>query len=271
MSRFPEVQLAAIGAVALCLGSARAAPAPGSAVAASGYAWSKIVPQKDLDVWQAEGTGNGGLAQYEPGHHKLGHPTGYYGIGSTPTSAQIAGWHIAIPPTGANLPPGKGTVAEGGKVFAAECAMCHGTFGEGTNGYPALVGGVGSLASGSPEKTVGSYWPYATTVYDYINRAMPFFAPHTLKPDQVYSLVAWLLNMNEIVKSDWVADAKTLPLVKMPNRDHWNWKDPRPATQNKACMTNCANPKDIKITSDASTMDLTPRLTGPLDRMKGGK
>ena len=266
MSSFPETCLAALGAAALGLGLAHAATPPPPAANASGYAWSKIVPKKDLQVWAAEGSGNGAVAKYKPAH-----PPGYYAIGKTPTKAQIAGWHIAIPPNGANLPPGKGTVAEGGKVFATECAMCHGSFGEGKNGYPQLVGGVGSLASNAPEKTVGSYWPYATTVYDYINRAMPFFAPHTLKPDQVYSLVAWLLNMNEIVKSDWVADAKTLPLVKMPNRDHWNWKDPRPVTQNKACMTNCANPKDIKITSDASTMDLTPRLTGPLDRMKGGK
>ena len=265
MSSFPKICLAVVGAAALGLGIANAAGGTASANE-PGDTMAKIVPQKDLQIWKAEGTGNGALVKYKPAH-----PPGHYQIGSTPTEAEIAGWHIAIPPSGANLPPGKGTVAEGEKVFSATCAMCHGAFGEGQNGYPALVGGVGSLASDLPEKTPGSYWPFATTIYDYIDRAMPFFAPHTLKPDQIYSLVAWLLNANGIVKSDWVADARTLPLVKMPNRDHWNWKDPRPVTHNTACMTNCADPKDIKITSDAAKMNLTPRLTGPLDRMTHGK
>lgn len=265
MSRFPSTRLAVCAAVGLGIGIAHAqtSTAPASP---SGNDWARIVPQKDLQVWQAEGTGNGALAKYKPAH-----PPGYYNIGSMPTEAQIAGWDIAVPPNGANLPPGKGTVADGEKIFSITCAMCHGSFGEGKNGYPQLVGGVGSLASNSPEKTPGSYWPYATTIFDYINRAMPFYAPHTLKPDQVYSVVAWLLNANGIVKSDWIADAKTLPLVKMPNRDHWDWKDPRPVTHNVACMTNCANPQDIKITSNAAKMNLTPRLTGPLDRMTHGK
>ena len=265
MSSFPKICLAACGTVALGLGIGHAATSTAQANA-PGDASPQIASRKDLQVWAAEGMGNGALAKYQPAH-----PPGYYEIGITPTETQIAGWYIAISPTDANLPPGKGTVEEGDNIFSTTCAICHGTFGEGKNGYPQLVGGVDSLASDAPVKTVGSYWPYATTVYDYINRAMPFFAPHTLQPDQVYSLVAWLLNANGIVKSDWVADAKTLPLVKMPSRDHWNWKDPRPVTHNPACMTNCANPNDVKITSNAATMNLTPRLTGPLDTMTNGK
>lgn len=225
-----------------------------------------IVSAKTLKVWQEEGTGNGALAHYKPAT-----PPGHYGIGSSPTKEQIAGWTIAVPPDGANLPPGKGTVSQGEKIYSTNCAMCHGGFGEGAHGYPALVGGVGSLASAAPEKTVGSYWPYATTLWDYINRAMPFYAPHTLKPDEVYALTAFLLNMNDIVKGDFVADAGTVPKVKMPNRDSFNWKDPRPVTHNTACMKDCVPPSAVKITSNAATMGLTPRMTGPVDDMKNGK
>lgn len=235
-----------------------------SAVAPPSY--KGIVPEKILKIWKEEGTGNGALSHYKPET-----APGHYKIGTTPTKEQIAGWTIAVPPNGANLPPGKGTVNEGETIYSTHCAMCHGGFGEGKNGYPALVGGVGSLASASPEKTVGSYWPYATTLWDYINRAMPFYAPHTLKPDQVYALTAFILNMNDIVKSDFVADAKTVPHVKMPNRNSFNWKDPRPVTHNTACMTNCAPSSSVKITSDAAKMGLTPRMTGPVDHMKNGK
>ena len=217
---------------------------------------------QDRKVWNAEGSA---------GAYKPAKPIGYYKIGTTPAASRIAGWTIGIPPSGAGLPAGQGTVTQGETIYASNCAMCHGSFGEGKNGYPQLVGGVGSLASSSPAKTVGSYWPYATTVWDYINRAMPFYAPHTLKPDQVYALSAYILNMNGIVHSGFVADAKTLPAVKMPNRDGFIWKDPRPVTHNVACMTNCANPASVKITSNAASMNLTPRLTGPVDHMKNGK
>lgn len=225
-----------------------------------------IVPKKVMSIWRNEGDGNGKLAQYKPAHKP-----GFYKIGSPLNSGQIAGWTIAIPPSGENLPAGKGTVNEGDKIYSMNCAMCHGSFGEGKNNYPALVGGVGSLGGSSPQKTVGSYWPYATTLWDYINRAMPFYAPHTLKPNEVYSLTAFILNMNGIVKSGWVADANSVPKVKMPNRNAFNWKDPRPATHNTACMKNCVPASSIKITSNAATMNLTPRLTGPVDHMKGGK
>ena len=219
------------------------------------------ISKKNLAIWNQEGTGNGRLAQYKPAE-----PAGYYHLGTKPSAAQIAGWSIAVPPNGSDMPPGKGTVDQGSDVFGSECAMCHGTFGEGKAAYPRLAGGVGELAS-APTKTVGSYWPYATTLYDYINRAMPFFAPHSLKPDQVYALTAFILNLNGIVHSNFVADAKSVAAVKMPNRNGFDWKDPRPFQHDPECMKNCVDPASLKVTSNAAESHLTPRTTGSVDTM----
>jgi S-disulfanyl-L-cysteine oxidoreductase SoxD len=195
-------------------------------------------------------------------------PPGSYGLGTPPTPAEIAGWSIAVPPSGANLPPGHGSVAQGSDLFGTVCAVCHGAFGEGVSDYPKLVGGVGSLATVAPAETVGSYWPFATTLFDFINRAMPFYAPHSLTPDQVYAVTAFILNLNGIVPDGFVADAKTVPAVKMPNQDGFIWKDPRPLTHDTECMTQCADPAQLRITSNAADVHLTPRTTGPLDDMK---
>jgi cytochrome c len=139
---------------------------------------------------------------------------------------------IDVSPSGAGLPPGSGTVQQGRQVFAAKCAACHGQGGiEG----PAdrLAGGHGTLKTSKPLKTVGSYWPYATTLYDYIYRAMPFNAPQSLTPDEVYSVVAWILYRNEIIPEDVVMDAKTLPAAQMPNRNGFV-PDPRPDVPKEA-------------------------------------
>ena len=141
-----------------------------------------------------------------------------YGLGHTPSSAEIKAWDFAISPDGKELPPGSGSAAEGAKIYAAQCASCHGKTGrEGPN--DVLVGGQGTLNTSKPVKTIGSYWPRATTVWDYINRSMPFNKPGSLSADEVYSLTAYLLWMNEIIREDEVMNAKSLPLVKMPNRD----------------------------------------------------
>jgi S-disulfanyl-L-cysteine oxidoreductase SoxD len=119
---------------------------------------------------------------------------GYYGYGHKPTPEQIAGWNIdARGDDGVGLPPGKGTIERGADVFADQCAACHGTFGEGEGRFPKLVGGKGTLRDDRPEPTVGSYWPFAPTLWDYINRAMPMPAPHTLSADDVYALTAYIL------------------------------------------------------------------------------
>jgi S-disulfanyl-L-cysteine oxidoreductase SoxD len=143
---------------------------------------------------------------------------GFPGVGRSASEDEIRAWNIDVPSTGQGLPAGRGTVKQGAQVFAAKCAVCHGPTG--TEGpKDKLVGGRGTLASPKPVRTIGSYWPYAPTLYDYINRSMPFNAPGSLTPEEIYSVVAWLLFKNEIVPEDAVIDAQTLPQVKMPNRD----------------------------------------------------
>jgi len=195
---------------------------------------------------------------------------GYFDYGKTATAAEIAGWDIDVRgKDGVGLPDGKGTVDHGADVFADQCAACHGTFGEGEGRFPKLMGGEGTLTSDRPEPSVGSYWPFAPTLFDYINRAMPFSAPHTLSADDVYALTAYILNFNNIVPSNFVADRNSLAKVKMPNRDNFTWQDPRPDTAAKECMKNCIDPANVKIISSAAGKDLTPRTTGPLDTMTG--
>ena len=149
-----------------------------------------------------------------------------FGVGRPPTEADTQPLGVMVAPDGTGLPPGSGTAVEGKAIFAAKCASCHGVKGDGGDG-PALVGGQGTLATRSPKKTIGSYWPYATTVWDYVNRAMPFNQPGTLSHDEVYALSAYLLFLNDIVGEKQVIDARSLPRIKMPNRDGFV-SDPRP-------------------------------------------
>ena len=134
--------------------------------------------------------------------------------------------------------------------------------------FRKLAGGAGTLKNDRPELTVGSYWPFAPTLFDYINRAMPMPAPHTLSADDVYALTAYILNLNDIVPNEFVADRDSLPKVKMPNRDNFIWTDPRPDTMAKPCMNACSDPTSVKIVSTAEGNGLTPRTTGPLDTMQ---
>jgi len=154
-----------------------------------------------------------------------------YGVGRAPSAEEIRVLGIQVAPDGTGLPEGSGTAVEGREVFAARCVKCHGEKGEGDVG-PALVGGQGTLATPKPRKTVGSFWPYATTVWDYINRAMPFNQPGVLSHSQVYAVVAHILYLNGIVGETQVLNAKTLPKVRMPNRDGFV-ADPRPDVKRK--------------------------------------
>ncbi|MBR0874798.1 cytochrome c [Bradyrhizobium tropiciagri] len=153
-----------------------------------------------------------------------------FGIGRPATPAEIAGWNIDIGRDGANLPPGNGSVERGRTVFAEQCAACHGDKGQGGVG-DRLVGGQGTLASPKPIRTVGSYWPYAPTLFDYIRRAMPQNAPQSLSNEDVYAVSAYVLSLNGVVPEDAVLDAGSLAAVRMPNRDGFV-SDPRPDVHN---------------------------------------
>jgi mono/diheme cytochrome c family protein len=150
-------------------------------------------------------------------------------VGKTPTQEEIKAWDIAVGPSGKELPPGSGTAKQGAVVFAAKCSMCHGAELQGNTGgdpnfvmaAPALVGGFGTLKNFHPVRKTGNYLPFATTIYDFINRAMPRFEERTLKPDEVYATTALILYKNGIIKEDFVIDAKTLPEIQMPNRKNF--------------------------------------------------
>jgi cytochrome c len=144
---------------------------------------------------------------------------GYKNVGRPPTAEEVRAMDIAVGTDGKELPPGSGTAKIGGALFAQKCAACHGENQEGSAQAPALVGGNGTLSSLHPKMTAGSYWPFATTIFDYIRRAMPRYQEGSLKADEVYSLTAFILYRNEIIKLDDVIDAGSLPKIKMPNRD----------------------------------------------------
>lgn len=141
-------------------------------------------------------------------------------LGRQATPAEVAAWDISIPPDGSGLPPGAGTAAAGAPVYASKCQACHGEKGAGQPN-DRLVGGHGTLAAPAPVKTIGSFWPYATTVFDYVRRAMPYQAPQSLTNDEVYAVTAYLLHLNGIIAEGDVMNAQTLPRVKMPNRDNF--------------------------------------------------
>ena len=152
------------------------------------------------------------------------------GVGTPVTAAEL-GAYFSIPPSGKGLPPGHGSAREGAAVFQEHCAACHGEKLQGNMapgiGADRLVGGRGSLASENPIKTTESYWPYATTLFDYVKRAMPFNAPGSLTDDQVYAVVAYILSEGHVIRPDETLDAASLPKVQMPNRDGFI-PDPRP-------------------------------------------
>jgi cytochrome c len=143
-----------------------------------------------------------------------------YGLGRPATAEEIAGWDIDISPDGAGLPAGRGDVSEGETIFAAKCAGCHGAHGEGKP-MDRLVGGFGTIFDAKSERTIGSFWPYATTLFDFVRRAMPLNAPQSLTPNETYALCAYLLFLNKIVPQDATLDAATLPKVQMPNRGNF--------------------------------------------------
>ena len=182
-----------------------------------------------------------------------------FNLGKIATKTEIAGWDIDVRPDGLGAPLGSGSAIIGEEVYAEQCASCHGDFGEGLDRWPELVGGEDSLDTHDPVKTTGSYWPYASTMYDYIYRAMPFGVAQSLTHDETYQVVAYLLYMNEIIDEDFVLNDNNIGKIKMPNLEGFLMPDPRPDIANvngNPCMQNCNTP--TKIIGKARDIDVTP-------------
>ena len=180
-----------------------------------------------------------------------------YNIGTSATAEQIDGWDIDVRPDGTGLPEGSGSVEEGEVLYEQKCASCHGTFGEGMDRWPILAGGEDTLTDDRPEKTVGSYWPYVSTLWDYIHRAMPFLQPQSLDDNEVYALTAYVLHLNDLVDADFSLSRENFTSVKLPNEIAFV-DDPRPDVNNERCMQDCRDPEGIKITWDSTDLGVTP-------------
>ncbi|MCA0400091.1 MAG: cytochrome c [Proteobacteria bacterium] len=182
------------------------------------------------------------------------------GLGREALPEEILAWDTDVRADGVGLPAGKGSVKAGEEIYLQQCASCHGEFGEGAGRWPVLVGGQGSLKGEGPEKTIGSFWPYASTTFDYIKRAMPYGNARSLSDDDVYALTAFLLNMNGVVKEDFVLSKENFAKVKLPNEANF-YDDDREKTEkhfwNKApCMKDCK--REVKVTGRARVIDVTP-------------
>jgi cytochrome c len=183
-----------------------------------------------------------------------------YGIGRGISAEQIAGWDIDVRPDGQGAPPGRGSVKDGEKVYLDKCAACHGEFGESAGRWPQIAQGKGTLASHDPVKTVGSYFPYLSSVFDYIRRAMPFGDAESLSDDELYAVTAYVLSLNDIVDDKFVLSKDTWGNVKMPNQGGF-YDDDREKTEKafwkpNPCMKDCRGP--VKITGHAQAVDVTP-------------
>lgn len=187
-------------------------------------------------------------------------------LGRPALPQEIAAWDIDIRPDGVGLPAGKGSAKDGETIYLERCAACHGEFGEGAGRYPVLVGGQGTLTKDAPDKTIGSFWPYASTVFDYVRRAMPFGDAQSLTADETYALTAYLLSMNEVVKDDFVLSKENFASVKLGNVGAF-YDDDRETTEKafwrEPCMKDCAK-EPAKVVSRARALDVTPdSKTGP--------
>lgn len=186
---------------------------------------------------------------------------GGYGLGRVALPEEVAAWNTDLRPDGQGLPVGSGDVLTGEAIFTEICAVCHGDFGEGAGRWPVLAGGKGSLENKDPVKTIGSYWPYLSTVFDYVNRAMPFGHAQSLQPDEVYAITAYLLYLNDEVDEDFTLSNENFTSVHLPNETNFFMDDREtselPIFSAEACMENCK--ETVKITMHASVLDVTPQ------------
>ncbi|MDC1115721.1 cytochrome c [Alphaproteobacteria bacterium] len=182
-----------------------------------------------------------------------------FNLGALATPEEVAGWDIDVRPDGLGAPVGSGNAYDGEEVYLDRCAACHGDFGEGVDAWPVLAGGTGTLDSHDPVKTTGSYWPYASTMYDYIYRAMPFGEAQSLSHDETYQVVAYLLYMNDIIDDEYEVSHENIGSIEMPNQNGFVLPDPRPdvqITDANPCMSNCMVP--TQIIGKARDIDVTP-------------
>ena len=183
------------------------------------------------------------------------------GLGRPALPDEIKAWDTDVRPDGKGLPPGKGTVKQGDVIFQAQCASCHGEFGEGAGRWPVLAGGAGTLKADRPDKTIGSFWPDLSTAFDYIKRAMPYGNARSLSDDDVYAVVAYLLSMNDIVKDEnFELSDKNFASIKMPNATAF-FDDDRETSEKQfwkkdPCMKDCRSAP--KVTGRAISVDVTP-------------
>ncbi len=182
-------------------------------------------------------------------------------LGRIALPEEIAAWDIDVRPDGMGLPEGSGSVETGGELYDAQCAVCHGVFGEGEGRWPILAGGHDTLEDERPEKTIGSYWPYLSTVYDYVHRAMPFGNARSLSHDDVYAITAYLLYLNDIVDEDFQLSRSNFLSVRLPNEDNFYFDD-RENEENyvlsaEPCMTDCIEGQ-ARVTRRARVLDVTP-------------
>jgi cytochrome c len=189
---------------------------------------------------------------------------GKYGLGREALPEEIAAWDVDVQPNGQGLPPGEGDPFTGEEVFEEYCAACHGSFAEGVDNWPKLAGGEGSLADEDPLKTVGSYWPHVSTVWDYVHRSMPFGSAQTLTDDEVYAIVAYILYSNDLVDDDFVLNQDNLADFELPNQQGFIIDD-RESTEAhfwnaEPCMEGCK--EEVDITMRAMVLDVTPEEPG---------
>jgi S-disulfanyl-L-cysteine oxidoreductase SoxD len=189
-------------------------------------------------------------------------PASKQGIGRAAHADELKAWSISILPDGRGLPVGKGTAKKGEELFVEKCAACHGEFGEGVGRWPVLAGGTGSLKNDRPEKTVGSFWPSSTTLFDYLRRAMPYGNAQSLESDELYALSAYILHMSDVIKDPaFEVNEKNFALIKMPNGGGFYDDDREIAEKHfwkkSVCMTNC-KPEAPKVTGRAMVLDVTP-------------
>ncbi len=297
MSRFPETILSLALTVALLTPAAAQTPAPAEAAPAGTVPADAQPPEAATPGASA---GSDGAAQHEAAVADPATPAAAEGEGSAlsekPAAAadasgapedpaeagaaatawpgagktmklgrealpeEIAAWDKDVRPDGLGLPPGSADVATGEELFSEHCASCHGDFAEGVDNWPKLAGGMNTLDHEDPLKTVGSYWPYLSTAWDYVHRSMPFGAAQTLDVDQTYAVVAYILYSNDLVDEDFVLDQDSFRTVKMPNADGFIVDDREtaelPQFTVQPCMENCK--ETVEITRHATNLDVTP-------------